>query len=79
MDKLGQPLRTGRDEQRFYDTDIKTDSTVKSPNELLPVKKYYKSVQFICFAKMFLLSRKVYPWWTSAAQYVFHRNAVGEE
>lgn len=39
MDKLGLPLRTGRDVQRFYDTDTKTDSTIKRPNELLPVKK----------------------------------------
>ncbi|XP_075272083.1 zinc finger C2HC domain-containing protein 1A isoform X3 [Opisthocomus hoazin] len=39
MDKLGPPLRTGRDVQRFYDTDTKTDSTIKRPNELLPVKK----------------------------------------
>ncbi|XP_052643436.1 zinc finger C2HC domain-containing protein 1A [Harpia harpyja] len=39
MDKLGPPLRTGRDVQRYYDTDTKTDSTIKRPNELLPVKK----------------------------------------
>ncbi|XP_072708403.1 zinc finger C2HC domain-containing protein 1A isoform X1 [Ciconia boyciana] len=39
MDKLGPPLRTGRDVQRFYDTDTKTDSTIKRPNELLPIKK----------------------------------------
>ncbi|XP_042695707.1 zinc finger C2HC domain-containing protein 1A isoform X1 [Centrocercus urophasianus] len=39
MDKLGPPLRTGRDVQRFYDTDRKTDSTIKRPNELLPIKK----------------------------------------
>ncbi|XP_075561185.1 zinc finger C2HC domain-containing protein 1A [Pelecanus crispus] len=39
MDKLGPPLRTGRGVQRFYDTDTKTDSTIKRPNELLPIKK----------------------------------------
>ncbi|OPJ83587.1 hypothetical protein AV530_006456 [Patagioenas fasciata monilis] len=39
MDKLGPPLRTGRDVQRFYDTDTKTGSTIKRPNELLPIKK----------------------------------------
>ncbi|KAJ7413821.1 Zinc finger C2HC domain-containing protein 1A [Willisornis vidua] len=39
MDKLGSPLRTGRDVQRVYGTDTKTDSTIKRPNELLPMKK----------------------------------------
>ncbi|OXB74211.1 UNVERIFIED_CONTAM: hypothetical protein H355_011639 [Colinus virginianus] len=38
MDKLGPPLRTGRGVQRFYDTDTKTDITIKRPNELLPIK-----------------------------------------
>uniref|UniRef100_A0A8D0H5J2 Zinc finger C2HC domain-containing protein 1A n=1 Tax=Sphenodon punctatus TaxID=8508 RepID=A0A8D0H5J2_SPHPU len=39
MDKLGPPLRTGRDVQRLYDSDTKTDSTIKRPNELLPINK----------------------------------------
>ncbi|XP_029447372.1 zinc finger C2HC domain-containing protein 1A isoform X2 [Rhinatrema bivittatum] len=39
MDKLGPPLRTGRDLQRLYDCDRKTDYTFKGPNELLPLKK----------------------------------------
>ncbi|XP_031983930.1 zinc finger C2HC domain-containing protein 1A isoform X2 [Corvus moneduloides] len=39
MDKLGPPLQTGRDVQRFYDTDTKTDRTIQRPNELLLVKK----------------------------------------
>ncbi|CAM4503166.1 unnamed protein product [Caretta caretta] len=38
-DKLGPPLRTGRDVQRLYDSDTKTDSTIKRPNELLPINK----------------------------------------
>ncbi|XP_050166477.1 zinc finger C2HC domain-containing protein 1A isoform X3 [Myiozetetes cayanensis] len=39
MYKLGPPLRTGRDVQRFYDTDTKTDSNIKRLNEFLPIKK----------------------------------------
>ncbi|XP_019399603.1 PREDICTED: zinc finger C2HC domain-containing protein 1A [Crocodylus porosus] len=39
MDKLGPPLRTGRDVQRLYDSDTKTDSAIKRPNELLPINK----------------------------------------
>ncbi|XP_005301595.1 zinc finger C2HC domain-containing protein 1A isoform X1 [Chrysemys picta bellii] len=38
-DKLGPPLRTGRDVQRLYDSDTKADSTIKRPNELLPINK----------------------------------------
>lgn len=56
MDKLGPSLRIGRDVQRFYDTDTKPDSTIKRPNELLSMKKYYESVWFICFVEMFLQS-----------------------
>lgn len=80
MDKLGPPLQTERDVQRFYDSDTKTDSTIKRPDELLPVRsKYYTSVWFIYFAKLFLLRRKLCSCQKSASQYVLHINAVGEE
>ncbi|KAM4906250.1 LOW QUALITY PROTEIN: zinc finger C2HC domain-containing protein 1A [Sylvia borin] len=39
MEELHPLLQTGRDVQRFYDTDTKTDSAIKRPKELLPVKK----------------------------------------
>ncbi|XP_056680108.1 zinc finger C2HC domain-containing protein 1A isoform X2 [Monodelphis domestica] len=38
MDKLGPPLRTGRDVQRLYENDTKSDSAIKR-NELLPINK----------------------------------------
>ncbi|XP_078543245.1 zinc finger C2HC domain-containing protein 1A isoform X1 [Lissotriton helveticus] len=39
MGKLGPPLRTGRDAQALHDSETKTDSAVKRPNELLPINK----------------------------------------
>uniref|UniRef100_A0A7N4P654 Zinc finger C2HC domain-containing protein 1A n=1 Tax=Sarcophilus harrisii TaxID=9305 RepID=A0A7N4P654_SARHA len=38
MDKLGPPLRTGRDVQRLYESDRKSDSAIKR-NKLLPINK----------------------------------------
>ncbi|XP_020829586.1 zinc finger C2HC domain-containing protein 1A isoform X1 [Phascolarctos cinereus] len=38
MDKLGPPLRTGRDVQRLYESDTKSDSAIKR-NKLLPINK----------------------------------------
>nr|XP_033789219.1 zinc finger C2HC domain-containing protein 1A isoform X2 [Geotrypetes seraphini] len=39
MDKVGPPLRTGRDLQRLYYCDRKAESTIKGSNELLPINK----------------------------------------
>ncbi|XP_069477344.1 zinc finger C2HC domain-containing protein 1A isoform X1 [Ambystoma mexicanum] len=39
MEKLGPPLRTGRDAQALHDSETKTDSVIKRPNELLPINK----------------------------------------
>uniref|UniRef100_H3A2B5 Zinc finger C2HC-type containing 1A n=1 Tax=Latimeria chalumnae TaxID=7897 RepID=H3A2B5_LATCH len=38
-DILGPPLRTGRNEQRLYVSDRKTDSAIKRPKGLLPLDK----------------------------------------